>query len=823
MVIIEHRYPYMETADYLLFFGGLAVILLLAFLCRNFDEKKNRILLTSLGVIYFAGELSRQIQLALVLGYTSYPLFLIPWQFCLISGFLMLPAGLLRNGRLRRSIYDFSASFGIVGALFYLLGGLWCVQTTKALTVHEFLWHMSLLFIAFYLAFSGRLSMSIKGLLRACLLVIGICAVGVLLNYLLYDASGGEIDLVFLGFGDSSQPIIAGFAELYGRLSADIMYLIVYTAISLIAYLILSLPCNRIQKQKRRFPPAPGFPIGESDKAGMPWLKYYRAQIPEFDYPKSTIYECLIESNEDHKGDTALHYLGRNISFGRLFAEIDRCADTLKAMGAGRGDVVTLSLPNIPEAVVSMYACNKIGATICSLDPRISAEQFLLSIRETDSRIVIALGSIAGSITCALAAADMPATVVIPISPLGARPWYRKTVITDGRKACGAKKAECMEKAEYEEDSIALLVKTGGTTGDSKLVALTNENLNAAYMQYASIDFDIKRGMKTLNIMPPFITFGLVIGVHMTLCAGMTSVLIPRHDFKDIPRLLLKYRPTLMTGVPAQYAALISSKRIDKDEDMSFLDIPVVGGDYLNPAAESAINEFLSAHKSGRSVLKGWALTETASAALVTQINADVHGSIGIPLPGTVVSVFDIGTGRELPPGQRGELRIAGPTVMKEYWHSTNETEHVFVKDAAGTSWFCSGDIGYMDKDGHFYFEGRIKRMIVRFDGFKVFPSQIEGIILKHPLVKDVAVTSVPDKEHGSGRLPAAHIVLEGALLPEGKGRQGGEIIGEIARLCRDGLPEYSVPVSYDICTALPLTGLGKVDYERLEQGHNGV
>ena len=193
--------------------------------------------------------------------------------------------------------------------------------------------------------------------------------------------------------------------------------------------------------------------------------------------------------------------------------------------------------------------------------------------------------------------------------------------------------------------------------------------------------------------------------------------------------------------------------------------------------------------------------------------NVTKPGSVGIPMLNTVVSIFEPGTETELPIGERGEICICTPTVMKGYYNKPEETDMILRRHADGQIWAHTGDVGYMDEDGFVYLDSRIKRMIIRHDGFKVFPSMIENVISRHPAVHQCSVVGCTDKDHVQGRLPFVYVVLD----PEGD-KKKRQIVRELRQLCNEELPEYVQPVGYKFISEMPFTPVGKVDYRKLEE-----
>ena len=375
-----------------------------------------------------------------------------------------------------------------------------------------------------------------------------------------------------------------------------------------------------------------------------------------------------------------------------------------------------------------------------------------------------------------------------------------------------AGKEESSAAEPYDPAHCCVVVHTGGTTGSPKGVMLGDDAFNALVQQFMACEDVFARQQKLLNVMPPFIAYGFACGVHLPLCLGITVVIIPNLDPAKLGQLVLKHKPSHMFGVPSHYQILAGDKRLKK-ADLSFILNFAAGGDSLSLGAEQTVNDFLAAHGAPYPLAKGYGMTEVCSAATACAGQHNKPGSVGIPLVGTLVSVFEPGTGIELPAGQRGEVCICGPAVMQGYYNKPDETRIILQKHADGRVWVHTGDIGWMDEEGYLFLDSRIKRMIIRHDGFKVFPSMIENVLSTHPAVRACSVVGCADKDHPQGHLPFAFIELE-----PGNRKKKRQILQELRQLCAEELPEYVLPAGYRFVDALPYTPIGKVDYRALEE-----
>ena len=556
-----------------------------------------------------------------------------------------------------------------------------------------------------------------------------------------------------------------------------------------------------------------------------PWLKYYDQKYIDMPLPKCSAFEYLCHQNKNHLSETALEYYGRKFTFADLFVNVKKTAAAFRALGVKKGDIITVVSVMTPEVIYAFYAVDMIGATLNLVDPRYSVEGIHEYIEEVDSHLLVCLNVVYER--CRQAAKRTNVEKVIVLSPADSLPpvmavGYKLTTPDKNKYASNVirwkqfiKGGEGQSTAAepYDPDHACVVVHTGGTTGSPKGVMLTDNCFNALAQQFRAYDKLFHRGQKLMNIMPPFIAYGFACGVHLPLTLGIKVVIIPNLDSNKLGSLIWKYKPEHMFGVPSHYQQLAVDPKL-QNKDLSFIRNYAAGGDAIARGAEQTVNDFLAAHNVEFPIAKGYGMTEASSAATAAAGRNNKPGSVGLPLVNTLVSAFEPGTDTELPIGQRGELCISGPGVMKGYYNKPAETAAILRTHADGRVWVHTGDIGYLDEDGFVYLDSRIKRLIIRHDGFKVFPSMIENVVSQHPAVHQCSVVGCADKDHVQGRLPFVYLVLDPAV-PAAKRKQ---IIKELRQLCIEELPEYVQPVGYKIIPEMPLTLAAKFDYRKLEE-----
>lgn len=554
-----------------------------------------------------------------------------------------------------------------------------------------------------------------------------------------------------------------------------------------------------------------------------PWLKYYDQKFIDQTLPALSAFEYVCQRSKNHLNDTALEYYGRKFTYADLIVNVKKTAAALRGAGVKKGEIITVVSIMTPEIIALFYAADMMGATLNLVDPRYSVEGIREYIEEVDSHLLVCLNVVYER--CRQAAKRTNVEKVIVLSPADSLPpvmavGYKLTTPDKNKYASNVirwkqfiKGGEGQSTAAepYDPDHACVVVHTGGTTGSPKGVMLTDDCFNGIALQFQAYPKLFHRGQKLMNVMPPFIAYGFACGIHLPLVLGFTVIIIPNLDPAKLGSLVLKHKPEHMFGVPTHYQQLASDPKL-RDKDLSFIINYAAGGDSLSRGAEQTVNDFLAAHGARYPIAKGYGMTEVSSAATVAAGLDNKPGSVGIPMVNTVVAAFEPGTDQELPIGQRGELCISGPCLMKGYYNKPEETAILLRRHPDGRVWAHTGDMGYLDEDGFVYLDSRIKRMIIRHDGFKIFPSMIENVVSRHPAVHQCSVVGCADKDHTQGRLPFVYIVLKADTTAKKK-----QVIRELERMCAEELPEYVQPVAYKFISSMPMTPVGKVDYRQLE------
>ena len=566
-----------------------------------------------------------------------------------------------------------------------------------------------------------------------------------------------------------------------------------------------------------------------------PWQKYYSKEAITASIPELTAYQYMVSQNKDNLSTKAIMYYGKKISYKNYIDMIDETARRLYNLGVTEGEVVTVMSVANPELEVLFYALNKLGAVINLIDVRSDYKQIKKYLMEVKSSEVVVMDNFLPEFDKCMEDEDIDNIVenVITLSPYNsvlfpfnvlAEKKSRKEDSTLYSKIDEIKKKNkymtwndlmSVHKyrypryPRYKKNMVAALVHTGGTTGVPKTVKLSNENFNAMAIQYKSLNANYNKGDTFLNGIVPFVAYGIVVTIHMPMCLGMTNIIAPILSPKEFTEFMIKYKPNHTITVPTYVEHFVHDRKADSINWKCLKNLGI-GGDYFPEQSEIYVNEFLKNHGSSSIAEKGYGMTENSSTAGVCLVGVNKTNSLGIPLPLNTYGIFERGTDKELKYGEEGEICITGPTEMLGYLDNEEEERKVIKIHSDGKKWIHSEDVGIIDEDGFLFFKGRYKRLIPH-GGFKLYPSYIEGVIMKHPDIDNCCVISIPDKVYGAS--PEAHVVIKKDSVSELK-----KLKEELIKLCQDKLPSYSQPEDFIFEEDLPLTSVGKVDYKKVEK-----
>ena len=563
--------------------------------------------------------------------------------------------------------------------------------------------------------------------------------------------------------------------------------------------------------------------MSEAITAKTPWVKNLGDVPAHLDYFQGSMYEAVERIARQNPNAVAFDFMGRSTTYKKMIEEIQRCAKSLRTIGVREGDCVTIAMPNCPQAIYVFYAANLIGAIANMVHPLSSEKEIEFYINESKSVTVVTLDQFYHKVeairqnTCAVN------IVIARIRDALSKPLKAGYMLTEGRKLekipkdapvirwdefCSLGKA-CFwnYKVPRKADDPAVILYSGGTTGKTKGILLTNLNFNALAQQIIATNPMFRPGDKMLSAMPLFHGFGLGVCIHSMLANGGRCILVPRFTADSYAKLITKYKCNFIAGVPTLYEALLRLPSMDK-ADLSCLKGVFSGGDSLSVELKKKVDKFLYDHRSMVQVREGYGTTETVTASCLTPIHMAKEGSIGLPFPDMYFKIVEPGTDIEVPYGQEGEILMAGPTVMKEYVNHPAETAQTLRHHADGLTWVYTGDLGVMDADGFVYFRGRKKRMIIT-SGYNVYPGQLENILDANPMVQMSCVIGVPDPY--KMQKVKAFVMLASGVEPT------QETEDKLMRYCRQHIAKYALPYDIEFRKTLPTTLVGKVAYRELE------
>ena len=542
------------------------------------------------------------------------------------------------------------------------------------------------------------------------------------------------------------------------------------------------------------------------------------------DYFEGSMFDKVAEIAKQYPDNIAFDFMGRSTTYRQMVQEIERCAKALKTIGVRENDKVTIAMPNCPQAIYMFYAINLIGAIANMIHPLSAEKEIEFYLNESESITAITLDQFYNKFESIRENTKVVNIIIASVKDALSRPVRAGYMLTEGRKIKKIPKdapvirwKEFMRLSEHcfyryrverKSDDPAVILYSGGTTGTTKGIVLTNKNFNALGQQVVAANPMFRIGDKMLAAMPLFHGFGLGVCIHTMLSQGGRCILVPRFTAKTYAKDIIKYRCNFIAGVPTLYEALLRLPSME-DADLSSLKGVFSGGDSLSVELKKKFDTFLYDHKASIQVREGYGTTETVTACCLTPPHMFKEGSIGVPFPDTYIKIVEPGTDKEVPYGQEGEILLAGPTVMKEYMKHPEETAQTLRTHEDGLTWVYTGDLGTMDDEGFVYFRGRAKRMIIS-SGYNVYPAQIENILDANDKVQMSCVIGVPDS-YKMQKVKAFVKLNPGVPQTE-------ETKQEILAYCRKHIAKYAMPYDIAFKDDMPKTLVGKVAYRVLEE-----
>ena len=578
------------------------------------------------------------------------------------------------------------------------------------------------------------------------------------------------------------------------------------------------------------------------------WKTRYNHPCPwDQHFPPLSLPDMFFRSAGRKGAAPLLDFLGRKYSYAETAQGVCRVAKGLQAMGVGKGDRIGLFLPNVPHYVAAYYGAMAAGATVVNFSPLYTVDELAHQVADSGTSILFTLSATALLPTALKVLDQSRLERLIVGSVAGALPASKALFYRLFKGSETAKQPEDPRITSFSgliandgdfnrvgidaENDIALFQYTGGTTGTPKGAMLSHQNLSANARQVNAIDpRQDSSDDRILGVLPFFHVFANTCVLNRTVLNGGEIVMLPRFDAVGALKAITRTCVTALPGVPTMYQALLDSPQIGST-DFASLRACISGGAPLAAATKARFEAM-----TGAKVVEGYGLTESSGVVSSNPYEGlNKPGTIGQPLPGTVVRLVDKeDPSREVAPGEAGEIIFAGPQVMRGYWNRPDADEEVFIG-----SFLRTGDVGMIDEDGYIRIVDRIKDMI-SVGGFKVFPSQIEAVLYQHPAVKEALVVGIPDAYRGES--PKAFVALQSSAKVNGVALQSSAEVNGVALQSSaeingvalqsdaaiDGaalmawlnpqLGKHERVVAIEIRETLPKTLIGKLDRKELRR-----
>ena len=554
------------------------------------------------------------------------------------------------------------------------------------------------------------------------------------------------------------------------------------------------------------------------------WEHFYKKEDFNIKIPDLSLYEYMIKETKKYSKLSAINYLGKKITYKTFWEYIDRCAKSLKSLGVREGDVVTICLPNTPEVAIAFFAINKIGAIVNMVHPLSAEEEIKDYLNKTKSVVLIAFSGIYNKIRNIIK--ETSVYKVIISSPSDSMPIFLNGLYKVAKQRKEEKPnnnsfyifwKNFLHLGDHYDGNIlvhrsldddAVILHSGGTTGIPKSIVLANRSFTGMNEQ-SKINFHLLvPGDSVLSILPMFHCFGLVVCMYVPICLGVSCIFVPQFDAKRFDKVLSKYKPVVITGVPTLYDAIIKNEHMDK---VSFSQVKYVicGGDSIPEKKNKEINEFLKRHGSPEVLQQGYGMTETTGPVCFGSMGSNKLGGVGCPMVGNIVRILDPDTGVEKAPGEIGEICINSFVTMKGYLNNPEDTEKTLKKYRDGRRYIHTGDLGYIDEDGVVFYVQRMKRIIIS-SGYNIYPQYIENVLRENKYIKDACVVGVPH--------PYKQEVAKVFIILKDGVEETYTVKKEIMDYASKNLAKYMLPKEYIYKKEFPKTKFMKIDYNKLRE-----
>lgn len=540
-----------------------------------------------------------------------------------------------------------------------------------------------------------------------------------------------------------------------------------------------------------------------------PWYKHYPSEIPqEIYWEKKPLHHYLKNAAEEFTDQTAIYFLGKELTFHELYEQTLKMANYLQKLGVQKGDRVSIMLPNCPQAVIAYYAILEVGGTVVQTNPLYTERELEYQMKDSGATLIVTLDLLFPKVSKVKALTNLKHIIVTSIKdylPFPKNVLYpivqkkQNNIVVQIEKSDDVHPWKQLLKTQANEldipinveEDIAILQYTGGTTGFPKGVMLTHNNLASNTKMCSVWLHDCERGKESiLGIIPFFHVYGMTTVMNLSIMEGYKMILVPKFEVLDVLKVIDKQKPTLFPGAPTIYIGILNHEQFKK-YDLSSIKYCISGSAPLPVEIQQQFEK-----ETGGKLVEGYGLSEASPVthSNLLHSNNGKKGSIGIPWPNTDAGIYSFENDKIAEPNELGEIIVKGPQVMKGYWNKPEETEAV-IRDG----WLYTGDVGYMDEDGYFYIVDRKKDMIIA-GGFNIYPREIEEVLYEHEKIQEAVVAGVPDPYRGE--TVKAYVVLkDGVQITE----------EELDQFVRKHLAAFKVPKIYEFRKELPKTAVGKI------------
>lgn len=559
-----------------------------------------------------------------------------------------------------------------------------------------------------------------------------------------------------------------------------------------------------------------------------PWYVNYNKNELEKEIQKRTVFQEVYDNNIKFQKDLALEFFGSKINYSTFFKNIEMTAKAFKEYGIKKGDFVTICAAGIPETVYSFYALSKIGAVANMIAPHFEKKDLIARISDCESDTLIIMDEFYPELKEAIKGSRIKNIIILPTLNSSMLRFITKTYkidsfsnelywnqfIKDGRKQ------KETETISYEKDLPLTMVYSSGTTGASKGILLSNDSFQNSIQSYPASGVDISRGQKFYQIIPPWYSTGLSTSIHLPLSYGTSVFMDPRFERDIFVKNIIKAKPNYCVAPTSMYEGFLDEKLVG-NKNLSFFNYPFEGGEPLSNEVASKIEKVFKEHGSNAQLRVAYGQCECGAAITTqTQKAENTRGSVGIPLPGVTIGIFDEQF-NELKYYERGQILANTPCSMLGYYKNEEATKEYFHIDKNGIKWNCTGDIGYIDEKGNLFVQGRATDYSI-IDNEKIYNFDIENILME---LDEIKMCDVLEFDNNGTKELAVHIIFTDKVQKEIEENPEylEEKLFEIKQYIYERTNnEKMVPHRFKIRKSFPYAKSGKRDVSKIKEEKDG-